>query len=258
MRRATAAAAVLVALVATAFASGASHVDGSISIDLVGAQPRVGVPFTATVVMSSAPGQAGPPYEFTIAVRLSSNLVFLRASNAFQAVSCAQSGPTITCRGRVIGGDINTNIDFSLRPTSAGEATVSATLTVDSAPDTNSQNNTAQLAISVLAASTSTKRVGTERNDVLRGTSRNDKLYGLGGADLLSGLAGDDLLDGGRGNDRLVGGSGRDRLFGGPGDDTINSVDGQRDALNCAGGRDTAVVDRHDRVTGCERVQRRS
>ncbi len=258
MRRATAAAAVLVALVVTAFAAGATSVDGSISIDLVGAQPRVGVPFTATVVMSSAPGASGPPYEFTIAVRLSPNLMFLRASNPYQGVSCAQSGLTITCRGRVIGGDINTNIDFSLRATSAGEATVSATLTVDSAPDTNPQNNTAQLVVPVVAAPTSTKRVGTERNDVLRGTSRNDQLYGLGGADLLSGLAGDDLLDGGRGNDRLFGGPGRDRLFGGPGNDTINSVDGQRDSVNCAGGRDTAVVDRRDRVAGCERVQRRS
>lgn len=257
MRRATAAAAVLVALVVTAFASAASRVDGSISVDLVGAQPRVGIPFTATVVMSSAPGQAGPPYEFTIAVRLSPNLVFLRASNAFQAVSCGQSGQTITCRGRVIGGDISTNIDFSLRPTSAGEATVSATLTVDGAPDTNPENNAAQLAISVLAAPTSTKRVGTEGNDVLRGTSRNDQLYGLGGADVLSGLAGHDLLDGGRGNDRLVGGPGRDRLVGGPGDDSISSVDGQRDSVDCGGGRDTAVIDRLDRVAGCERIQRR-
>jgi Ca2+-binding RTX toxin-like protein len=258
VRRATAAAAVLVALVVTAFASGATRVDGSVTVDLVGAQPRVGVPFTATVVMSGTRGQGGNSYDFTVVVRLSSNLVFLRASNPFQAVPCAQSDQTITCRGRVFDVEFSTNIDFSLRATSAGAATVDATLTVDSSPDTNPQNNTAQLVVSVLGAPTSTKRVGTERNDVLRGTSRNDQLYGLGGADLLSGLAGDDLLDGGRGNDRLFGGPGRDRLFGGPGNDTINSVDGQRDSVNCGAGRDTAVVDRLDRVAGCERVQRRS
>jgi hypothetical protein len=256
MRRAGAAAPVFVALLLAAVASGATRVDGSVSVDLVAGPPRAGVPFTATVVMSSAPGPGGGPYEFTVAVRLSPTLVFLRASNPFQPVLCTPSGQTITCQGRVIDVEVSTNIDFSLRATSAGEATVEAMLTVVSAPDTNAQNNTAQLVVRVAAAPTSTKRVGTERNDVLRGTGRNDQLYGLGGADVLRGLAGNDLLDGGRGNDRLFGGPGLDRLLGGPGDDTIYSVDSQRDSVNCARGRDNAVVDRRDRVAGCERVRR--
>jgi hypothetical protein len=46
-------------------------------------------------------------------------------------------------------------------------------------------------------------------------------------------------------------------LLGGAGNDVINARDGQRDLVNCGSGVDTAVVDKLDRVVGCEHVSRR-
>jgi Ca2+-binding RTX toxin-like protein len=73
---------------------------------------------------------------------------------------------------------------------------------------------------------------------------------------VLEGRGGDDVLRGLGGNDRLVGGSGRDRLFGGAGNDRLLAHDSQRDVVDCGPGRDTAIVDRKDVVTGCEKVAR--
>jgi Ca2+-binding RTX toxin-like protein len=92
-------------------------------------------------------------------------------------------------------------------------------------------------------------RAGTAGEDTLRGTVRNDVLFGRQGADRLYGLAGSDRLVGGRGRDRLVGGAGKDRL---------EAVDESRDRVRCGPGRDTAIVDRRDSLSGCERVIRRS
>jgi Ca2+-binding RTX toxin-like protein len=107
-----------------------------------------------------------------------------------------------------------------------------------------------------------------------------DRLAGGKGADELDGGAGNDLVSGGRGNDRLFGGSdrdvlrggpgrdllvgyydyedlaARDRYFGGPGNDRIEAEDGARNVIDCGPGRDTAVVDKRDRVTHCETVRR--
>jgi Ca2+-binding RTX toxin-like protein len=92
-----------------------------------------------------------------------------------------------------------------------------------------------------------TKR-GTPGPDVLRGTVFGDVLSGLGGNDRLVGLAGNDVLSGGAGADILEGGRGRDYL---------RARDGERDVVRCGLDVDTAVVDRRDRVVGCERVLRR-
>jgi hypothetical protein len=103
-------------------------------------------------------------------------------------------------------------------------------------------------------------------NDALLGGDGNDSLYGEGGKDSLDGGPGDDKLFGGAGNDKLKGGSGNDRLTGGPGtnsynagpgNDVINARNGRRESINCGPGRhDVAIVDRADRVRGCERVKR--
>jgi Ca2+-binding RTX toxin-like protein len=97
---------------------------------------------------------------------------------------------------------------------------------------------------------------GSARADRITGTAANDVMYGLGGGDLLRALAGNDVLYGGRGNDVLDGGLGLDRLFGGPGNDMLRARDGRRDVVDCGAGRDTAIVDRVDRVSGCELVRR--
>ena len=116
---------------------------------------------------------------------------------------------------------------------------------------------------------------GTAAGDRLNGSTAGDRLVGLGGADVMRGLAGPDCLDGGPGNDKLSGGTGNDSLVGGSGNDrltgntgrntfsggagrdSVNARNGTRDSVNCGSGRDTATVDRRDRVRGCERVRRR-
>jgi len=106
---------------------------------------------------------------------------------------------------------------------------------------------------------------GEDGRDRLHGGGGNDELDGGYGPDLLGGGSGRDVLTGGpdrdrlfgeKGRDRLAGGSGRDYLDGGPGRDRIEARDGERDDVVCGGGRDLAIVDRLDRVDGCERVRR--
>lgn len=134
---------------------------------------------------------------------------------------------------------------------------------------------------------------GSARGETIRGTRRGDRLWALGGPDrvlafagddcVLAG-AGDDIVNGGRGRDKLKGQRGADRLRGGPGADRIygnggrdvlnggagrdvllggldrdliRAADGTRDVVICGPGRDRAIVDRRDRVRGCERIRRR-
>jgi len=98
---------------------------------------------------------------------------------------------------------------------------------------------------------------GSEGSDSLIGGTGNDLLDGGVGNDVLSGGAGNDQLLGGANNDRITGGTGSDRISGGLGNDSLNARDGVRENVSCGPGRDTAVIDRRDRVTGCERVTRR-
>jgi len=110
---------------------------------------------------------------------------------------------------------------------------------------------------------------------VTRGTSKNDKLVGTAGGDEIKagrgndrarGLDGDDCVKGGPGRDSLKGnddddtiaaGPGHDRLSGGDGGDKLKARAGGRDVVRCGKGKDTALVDRRDRVRGCEKVRRR-
>jgi Ca2+-binding RTX toxin-like protein len=120
------------------------------------------------------------------------------------------------------------------------------------------------------------RKRGTRKRDRLRGTKKGDRLLGRGGRDKAQGLRGRDCLkgqrgrdklmggpgadriSGGRGADKLVGGRGRDRLKGGRGEDRLFSRGGGSDNVRCGKGRhDRAVIDRHDRVGGCETVVRR-
>lgn len=98
---------------------------------------------------------------------------------------------------------------------------------------------------------------GTASDDRLAGTSGHDRVLGLAGADRIRGRGGHDCLFGAAGRDRLSGGRGQDALDGGRGNDVLSAADGSRDLVRCGPGRDRAVVDRHDRLRGCERVRRR-
>jgi Ca2+-binding RTX toxin-like protein len=115
---------------------------------------------------------------------------------------------------------------------------------------------------------------GTDASDCLIGASGDDKLSGAGGGDRLiggdgrdsvsggkgddwiDGGAADDKLDGGSGADTVIGSAGKDAFVGGKGDDTLIAADGTRDTVDCGKGTDTAVVDRDDRVRGCEHTLR--
>ncbi len=94
-------------------------------------------------------------------------------------------------------------------------------------------------------------------SDVIRAGKDADRVYAGTGSDKVYGEKGNDRLYGQNGNDRLNGGKGRDRIYGGRGNDRIDARDGQRDVVRCGSGRDTAKVDRKDRVSGCEKVRRR-
>ncbi len=100
--------------------------------------------------------------------------------------------------------------------------------------------------------------LGTVGGDRIHGGAGPDWLAGAKGRDCLAGGPGDDRIRGGAGDDRLVGGRGHDRLFGRAGNDEIRARDGVRDWVRCGAGNDLAVVDRLDRVRGCERVKRYS
>src|SRR4051812_4620677 len=98
---------------------------------------------------------------------------------------------------------------------------------------------------------------GAGGNDSLRGGKGNDKLFAGAGNDTLKGEAGRDTLDGGAGNDKLAGGASAGSLLGGAGNDSITARNRKRDTVDCgAGRRDSATVDRADRVRRCEKVRR--
>ncbi len=97
---------------------------------------------------------------------------------------------------------------------------------------------------------------GGSGDDRLSGGDGGDELVGASGADRLSGGDGPDLLLGQAGRDRLRGNAGRDRLSGGSGNDRLFGFDGDRDRLNCGGGRrDRTIVDQFDRARGCEALR---
>jgi len=111
--------------------------------------------------------------------------------------------------------------------------------------------------LSILGDRAANVLIGTPASERLAGRGGNDKLRGKGGDDCVEAGAGKDRAGGGAGDDKVRGGSGRDRLSGGAGDDTIRASDKARDKIRCGSGEDTAIVNRRDRVRGCETVTRR-
>jgi Ca2+-binding RTX toxin-like protein len=85
----------------------------------------------------------------------------------------------------------------------------------------------------------------------------NDSLSGGAGNDSLSGEAGRDGLDGGAGNDKLNGGRDKNSYKAGAGNDSVNARNRKKETVDCGSGRkDSATVDRNDKVKGCEKVKR--
>jgi hypothetical protein len=98
---------------------------------------------------------------------------------------------------------------------------------------------------------------GTPGGDLIRARRGNDRVRAGEGNDCVKGNGGRDRVKGNAGDDVVAGGAGNDRLSGGPGADKLKARRGGRDVVRCGKGKDKAVVDRRDRVRGCERVRRR-
>jgi ABC-2 type transport system ATP-binding protein len=97
---------------------------------------------------------------------------------------------------------------------------------------------------------------GSDGPDAINGGGGRDRVKGGRGNDCIAGQGGSDRLGGGGGEDLLLAGRGRDRVSGGADRDKIRAAGGGGDVVRCGPGRDTAKVDRRDRVRGCERVKR--
>ena len=115
---------------------------------------------------------------------------------------------------------------------------------------------------------------GSAGADNFEGDSGDDEIHGAGGSDDLYGGSGDDKMFGDAGNDKLQGAAGADTVDGGAGldqiygdnascsvfcafdADTLFARDGEKDAVDCGGGADSAQVDQLDVVSDCASVDR--
>ena len=201
------------------------------------------------------------------------------------------AGPPLTCQVPDVGKDGTATIRLVARAVGTGIGSVAARVSATTV-DPSAANNAAGAFLEIENRPGRCANAGTVEDGSLRGTRSGDLIVGTLGRDLLIGLAGADCLFGGDGNDRLMGdegndtlegGAGHDRISGGSGTDTIKGDDGndrisggsgidtitgddgndrieavdrKRDTIDCGAGRDTARVDRGDRVKRCERVIR--
>jgi Ca2+-binding RTX toxin-like protein len=106
---------------------------------------------------------------------------------------------------------------------------------------------------------------GDSGEDEIHGGGGPDELYGGGGDDRMFGNAGDDKLQGSNGSDTVDGGPGLDQIYGDTAScsvfcsfdaDTLFARDGEKDAVDCGGGADSASVDQLDVVSDCASVDR--
>jgi Ca2+-binding RTX toxin-like protein len=191
----------------------------------------------------------------------------------------------IDCNLDYLPNGSSTPVRFGVIVSGSGAQTIAATVTSDRESDPSDNSATITLTVAAVTppppppppapkpqgrtlfgTAGANRLTGTAYADVLNGLGGNDILRGLGGNDLLKGGGGNDSLDGGAGkdalwggagNDRLVGGSGKDTFLGGLGRDTIYARDGIAETVDCGAGRDTAYVDKNDKVRNCEVVKRR-
>jgi Ca2+-binding RTX toxin-like protein len=97
---------------------------------------------------------------------------------------------------------------------------------------------------------------GGDGPDSLYGGSSDDRIFGDGGSDKVEGASGADTVDGGAGTDQIYGDIAACSLFCSFDSDELFARDGERDAVDCGGGADTAHVDGLDVVAFCTAVDR--
>ena len=172
--------------------------------------------------------------------------------------------------GRIVFADANADITAGTACEQVDARTVACTTDPGPAPgprpvtsidvrlgdgaDTARARNTG-LRAAVYGGSGADRLTGSTGNDVLYGDSGADKLNAGAGNDIVYGGTDDDSLLGGSGIDFLHGGRGLDFLSGGDGADRLRSRDTEVDRVSGGNGRDDAIADRDDRVSGVETVR---
>ena len=97
---------------------------------------------------------------------------------------------------------------------------------------------------------------GGDGPDALYGGGSDDRIFGDGGSDKVEGANGADSVDGGAGTDQIYGDIAACSVFCSFDSDELFARDGERDAVDCGGGADTAHVDGLDVVAFCTVVDR--
>jgi hypothetical protein len=157
-----------------------------------------------------------------------------------------------------------TNELVVIRPDGTGERELTDNAVDDHAPEWQPANVTCLRVLRrtagadrVAVGRRGTRVLALEGDDVINGGPGGDCMMAGPGDDVVRAGSGADQLAGGFGNDRIDAGRGRDRVWGGPGNDRIQVADGRRDTVDCGPGRDRVVADEADRLSDCERVDRR-
>jgi|GEM_PF-200941 len=96
------------------------------------------------------------------------------------------------------------------------------------------------------------KRIGTHRDDVLAGTPADEVFCGLGGDDEFLCNGGGDWVNAGDGNDTVHLGDGDSHVYGEGGDDTIHEGSGGRNCISGGRGNDTVFITKGRRRTGID------
>jgi hypothetical protein len=144
--------AAVLALVLAAAASGAAATDGAISMDVAPGGKRVGTAFVATVkVVDATQVDVHDAYDFSVTVSVTSGLQIVTATSSFTIpFRCSRGTRSLTCTGRVIGGDNDASTHGQIvifKPSKVGKQKI--TVKVAIAGDANATNDTVTKTLTV-------------------------------------------------------------------------------------------------------------
>jgi hypothetical protein len=140
------------ALLTAAAASGAAATDGAISMDPSPGVKRVGTVFAATVKVADATQvDVHDAYDLSVTVSVTPGLQIVKATSSFTIpFRCTRGTHSLTCTGRVIGGDADASTHSQvviLKALKAGKQKVTAKVAI--AEDTNAANDTVTKTLTV-------------------------------------------------------------------------------------------------------------
>lgn len=144
--------AAVIALLLAAAASGAATTDGAISMDLAPGAKRVGTAFAATVkVVDATQVDVHDAYDLSVTVSVTSGLQIVKATSSFTIpFRCSRGTRSLTCTGRVIGGDSDASTHSQVvifKPSKAGKQKITVKVTI--AGDANATNDTVTKTLTV-------------------------------------------------------------------------------------------------------------